>query len=233
MNLKLWQSRIRLYMKCFTVTGKVCARLHSWGIITVSVGPTSCLALALSCWTFKKHFRSSSTSFLPHPHPPQTCLSFSWSRDNDKSACCRLILMFDSGRRGRFPNARVECLSFHCCSSLDEMVPWLWCTEEAPAAHSWNEESLVWLLCIYNVQNKKKSLKRSSPLTPRARQWNLIWCLGFPASPHSDFFWSATPPIYPDIKISSRGGKYFPLTGFFRSTKVGLQCQKTNVYTGK
>lgn len=72
MNLKLWQSRIWLYMKCFTLTGKVCARLHSWGIITVSVGPTSCLALALSCWTFKKHFRSSSsTSFLPHLPTPR------------------------------------------------------------------------------------------------------------------------------------------------------------------
>lgn len=157
--------RIRLYMKCFPLTGKVCARLHSWGIITVSVGPTSCLALALSCWTFKKHFRSSSSSSMPFLFSPlpRSRLLFSRSRDNDKSASCRLILMFDSGRRGRFPNARVECLSFQSCSSLDGMVPWLWCTAGAPA-HSWNEESLVWLPGIYNVQNKRKSLKRSSHL---------------------------------------------------------------------
>lgn len=131
-HFKLWSGRIPLHMKCITLTGKVCARLHSWGIITVSVGRTSRLALALSCWTFKKHFRSSSTSFLSPRRSPDHSSPI-LMQDNDKSARCTQIVMFDSGWHGRFLNPRVECLSFPCCSSTGEVVPWLWWREDAPA----------------------------------------------------------------------------------------------------
>lgn len=66
------------YVKYFNSTGKVCACLHSWGIITVSIEPRIPAAPALSCLT------NTKTGEFVHSSHRSSFVLESFCRDDDK-----------------------------------------------------------------------------------------------------------------------------------------------------
>lgn len=97
------------YVKYFNSTGKVCACLHSWGIITVSIEPWIPVAPALSCLT------NTKTGEVVHSSLFQTtCLSFT-SRSVRRVTSRRWSC---SDSDGRPVNSSLESLARSFCNLM-------------------------------------------------------------------------------------------------------------------
>lgn len=116
--LALWTlaklTQTAFYVKYFNSTGKVCACLHSWGIITVSIEPWIPVAPALSCLT------NTKTGEVVHSSLFQTtCLSFprrSVGTMTSRRWSCADRLLSDSDKR--LVNTSAESLARSFCSPM-------------------------------------------------------------------------------------------------------------------